>query len=89
MKNLSPLETAGSKLVSLPVLAEKSLRAVGLGKENLMDLSSGSKHVALLLMRLPGEEHPGRYWLVNIQYGNKNLVANSVSIADYKFALRS
>lgn len=62
MKNLGALKTAGSKLFSSPVLAEKNLAAVGLEKKfgagkNVMGVSSGSKHTVLLQVKPPGEEH--------------------------------
>lgn len=52
MKNLCTSKTAGNKLFSSPVMAEKSLGAVGLGKKfgtgkNVMDVSSGSEHAVL------------------------------------------
>lgn len=35
MKNLGALKTAGSKIFSLPVLAEKTLGVIGLGKKTM------------------------------------------------------
>lgn len=51
MKNLGALKTAGSKIFSLPVLAEKTLGVIGLGKKNYgtgrnaMDVSYGSERI--------------------------------------------
>lgn len=58
MKNMVTLKTAGSKLFSSPVLAEKSLGAVGLEKKEKGN--GGMKWweaTVLFQMKCPKEEH--------------------------------